>query len=101
MSLDNFIECSSCKQHTAALVWICVYGSLEHARTAQNAPDFMSIMVPGPGVLKMEICFSCMKFSPCTNYTPEEMAALKKDSEQQLKVAKEGEKLGKLFGFFK
>jgi hypothetical protein len=101
MSLDNFVECPSCKQHTAARIWICVYGSLEHARATQSSPDFLSMMIPGPGILKMELCFSCKRFSPCLEFTPEEEAAIKRDNEQQQKTAAEGLKLKKLFGFFK
>lgn len=98
MSLDGFLECKVCKQHLAATVWIQAFSSFVTAKMYGRGPDFLSALVPGPGLLKIEVCFGCQTFRPCVDITDEEKAEMEKYKLEQEKSAKTGESLGKLFG---
>lgn len=98
MSLDSFAECKVCKQHLAATVWIQAFGSFSAAKTHGSGPDFLSALTPGPGLLKIEVCFGCQTFRPCMDFTEEEKTEMEKYKGEQEKSAKLGNDFGKLFG---
>lgn len=102
MSMDNFVECSTCKAHMAARLWVRLYGSLEAADFVGGGMDFLSALLPSPAVIKVEVCFSCKKFAPSLDYTPDEKEAMKKRNEEALKknesMTKINDSLGKIFG---
>lgn len=101
MSRDALNECSSCKQHTAAHLWMAMYGSLQHA-DMMSGPDFLSAIIPGPVMFKAEVCFTCgsIKAMPHEKYTKEEVNAIEKRSAAEKERAALGDQLGKLFGGF-
>lgn len=99
MSLDILNECSACKAHGAARLWMAGYASPDHA-DANAGPEFLSCMVPGPAMLKVEICFLCgsMKALTKDEYTPEEVEMLEKRNAFQTRKKNLGDSFGKLFG---
>jgi len=99
MSFDVLNECSSCQQHTAAHMWMAMYGSPDHADVA-SGPDFLSALVPGPAMFKAEVCFGCgsIKAIPHDKYTKEELEAMEKRSARSKEKARAGGQVGKLFG---
>ena len=99
MSLDNFRECAYCNAHLAVSLWMKLYGSHSHARMDdQVASPLMAGLLPGPTIFKMDLCFGCKRFSPSTNYTPEEEMEIKKYSETQMKACETGRQFEKLMG---
>ena len=98
MSLDGFSECKTCKQHLAAVVWIQAFRSIDQAKMHGQGPDFLSALMPGPGMLKIELCWGCQIFRPCLEFTDEEKVELEKFKGEQQKRTEIGEKLGGLFG---
>lgn len=101
MSLDQFRECSSCKQHTAAYMWLQTFCSFEHARATGSGVDFLNVLMPRPGLLKVEVCFSCNKFVPTTDFTEEEKAGIVEFGKSQRKSVEAMEMLGKVLGLDK
>lgn len=101
MSLDQLHECTECKKHAALRLWIQVHASFDQARMSGSGPDFLSAMIPGPGMLKVEVCISCRSFRPLLEYTPEEEVAMVKYKEHNESKARTAENLGKFFGLGK
>jgi len=97
MDQDIAVVCSSCQKRTAVRGWIHVYPTLQQA-TMFNAPDFLGAFIPGPGLVKVEICLSCGRFGQFDEYTEQELEQLKKYTEDQKKATESGNKLGALFG---
>lgn len=98
MSLDALTECSECKSHTAMRLWIQVYQTVELAQMGGQADGFFSAMLPGPGLLKVEVCVSCRTFRPMLEFTKEEEAALQKYKELNESKSRTAENIGKLLG---
>jgi hypothetical protein len=98
MSLDALTECTECKGHSALRLWVQVYQSVELAQMGSQADGFISAMLPGPGLLKVEICVSCRTFRPILEYTKEEEAALQRYKELNDSKNRTAENMGKLFG---
>ena len=101
MSLDALTECTECKNHTAVRLWIRLYQSIEMAQLSGNTDGILSAMLPGPGVMKVEICVACRSFRPFLEYTKEEDAALKKYKEMNESRNRTAENIGKIFGLGK
>lgn len=100
MSLDALTECTECKGHSAVRMWIRLYQSIELAQVS-HSDDFLSSMLPGPGLLKVEICVSCRTLRPLLDYTNEEKAAITKYKELNESRNRTAENLGKIFGLGK
>lgn len=98
MSLDALTECTECKGHSAIVMWVQAFRSFDQARLHGAAPDFLSCMIPGPGILKVEICGNCRTFRPLFNYTKEEEEAIRKYKELNESKNRTAESLGKLLG---
>lgn len=98
MSMDNFVECSSCKAHTAAALWVRLYGSIDAAEMTGGGMDLFGALMPGPVVMKVEVCFSCKRFAPSTDYTEEEQKRLQKRNEEQKSKVESANKIGDLLG---
>lgn len=98
MSLDALTECTECKGHSALRLWIQVYHTVELAQMGGQMDAFMSAILPGPGLLKVEVCVSCRTFRPMLEYTKEEEAALQKYKALNESKNRTAENIGKLFG---
>lgn len=104
MSLDNLNECSSCKEHTAALLWAKLYGSLDHADCeGSGVMEVFSVLLPKPMAIKVEVCFACGSFKavPHGQYSEEDIKALEKRNAESQRQTKIGEQFGHLFGLGK
>lgn len=92
MSLDDFSECPTCGEHTAAKMWMKLYGSMVHALISDVDPTIAS-MGPGPLVIKVEVCFSCKRFVPSMDYTDQETAEMAEYNKKNLEARKAVESL--------
>lgn len=101
MSLDHFHECSICKAIRAVHLWIGLYGSLDHARSSQHVADFLSFAVPGPIMIKVEVCFACQRFVPVLEYTEEETKGLEEEAAGAQKAGEVGRSLFELLALFR
>lgn len=98
--MGEFSECPVCHQKLAALLWIKVFSSVSHAKLDGQGPEFLSSFLPPSGLLKIILCMGCATIKPSTEFTPEEVAELKKHAEDGKKYEQSAEKLGKIFGAF-
>ncbi len=71
---------------------------MELAQVSRNTDDILSAMLPGPGLMKVEVCVSCRSFRPLLDYTKEEEAALKKYKEMNESRNRTAENIGKILG---
>ncbi len=85
--MRDFSECPECKQELFARVWIHAFPSLGQAQRAGQSPDFLGMLMPAPGLLKVEICMGCAIFRPCAEFTDEEIELMKKHVEAQKQQA--------------
>lgn len=107
MSLDNFVECSTCGKHMAVKAWQRLYGSLNLARL-QSCPDFiktaapgpviLKIAAPGPIILKIEMCFACGRFAPTLDYSAKEQSDLDEYNKQNAEIKQMVEKIEAVLG---
>ena len=96
--MQGYEKCETCQEQKAVKLWIQVHLSFGAARMSGQGPEWMSALGPGPGILKVQVCFSCSTFRPCLEFTDEEQEAMKKYAKDQKESAERSNDLGSLFG---
>lgn len=92
------MACSVCKSESAASVWVQAFRSFTDARNSGSGLDFLSALMPGPGLLKIEVCLECPAIRPCVDLSEEEKKEMQEYVKQQEKRGKVMGGLGKVFG---
>ena len=96
--MRDFSECPECQQKLFTRVWIHAFASLEQAQMAGPAPEFVSMLLPPPGLLKVEICMGCALFRPCVEFTDKEIELMKKHVDVQKQQAALSAPLASILG---
>ena len=65
---------------------------------AGQAPDFVAMLMPAPGLLKVEVCMGCALFRPCVKFTDKEIELMKKHVEVQKQQAGLSASLASILG---
>jgi len=101
MSMDEFSECKDCGKQSSIALWVQVFRSLDQAKMSSGGLGFLSSILPGPGALKVRMCYECGVFKPTMEFSPEELESMKKFAGEQADKVKLAESVGKILGLDK
>lgn len=83
----DFSECPECKQKLFSRLWIHAFASFQQAQMNGQSPDLLGMLMPSPGLLKIEVCLGCALLRPCLELTAEELELMVKHVEAQKEQA--------------